>query len=93
MTPPTELTSQTPPSMPEKRRSNSASVTLTRDELDRLRALQSLAWGEGTKTHKKLTAAIPCARVLRPLGRRSMAPGLRVNLTFTFCLCSEIMTR
>jgi hypothetical protein len=44
--------------MPTKRVSTSASVTLTRDELVRLRDLQRIAWGHDSKAYKKLVAAI-----------------------------------
>jgi hypothetical protein len=38
--------------------SNSASVTLTRDELVKIQGLQRIAWGDYSKAYKKLTAAI-----------------------------------
>jgi hypothetical protein len=44
--------------MPKKRVSNSASVTLTRDELVKLRDLQRISWGDYSKAYKKLAAAI-----------------------------------
>lgn len=46
------------PTTPAKRASNLASVTLTREELVRLRDLQRISWGDYSKAYKKLTAAI-----------------------------------